>query len=156
MTRRTLLFLTILAVGAIPSTAGAQVPQRGLEGAGDGIELNDGRGTAIAVSRDGAMFGNVARGKIVIVDMLRGERTAVVVNGCERSRRFGRTRVCIGRDLRFSVLEGRWRTTVTGTGINATGVIEGSLTLKGTGGTFTLGEAEPRRWPRRARTFLLG
>jgi len=153
--RRLPFVLCFLAVAIAPPVADAQL-SRGLEGEGGLLALENGRGTAIVVSRDGAMLGTVARGRIAIVDLPRGERTTVELSGCERRHRYRRTVVCSGRDLSFSVYEGRWRATLVGSGINASAVIEGSVTLKGTGGTFKLGEADARRWPRLARTFRLG
>jgi hypothetical protein len=150
-----LLVLSLLAL-ALPGAAHAQVP-RVLAGEGESLSLSNGRGVAIAVARDGAMLGTVTRGRIVISDLPRGDRTSIEVSGCERRRRVTRRTVaCTGRDLSFSVIDGRWRATITGTGINASAVLEGAVTIKGTRGTYKLGEAEPRRWPRRARTLQLG
>lgn len=158
MTRRLPVLLCFVAVVVVPPSAGAQDP-RLLEGEGGSLALENGRGTAIVVSRDGALIGPraVAHGRIVVVDLLRGERTSVQLWGCERRRRYRRTVICSGRDLSLSVLEGRWRARLEGSGINASAKVEGAVTLKGTRGTFRLGdEAEPRRWPRLARTFVLG
>jgi hypothetical protein len=145
-----LLVLSLLAL-ALPGAAHAQVP-RVLAGEGESLSLSNGRGVAIAVAH-----GTVTRGRIVISDLPRGDRTSIEVSGCERRRRVTRRTVaCTGRDLSFSVIDGRWRATITGTGINASAVLEGAVTIKGTRGTYKLGEAEPRRWPRRARTLQLG
>ena len=152
---RRLSLLTLFLLLALAPAAQAQVP-RVLEGEGDTLSLTNGRGTAIAVSRDGAMLGTVVRGRIAIVDLPRGDRTEVEVSGCERRRRIRRTVVCTGRELSFSVVDGRWRATIIGTGINASAVLEGAVTLKGTRGRYQLGDVDARRWPRTARTLQLG
>ena len=151
------LFVLCLFIATIvPAAAQAQVP-RVLQGEGDSVSLADGRGIAIVTSRAGAMIGTVTRGRIVINDLPRGDRTSVEVSGCERRRRVNRrTVVCTGRDLSFSVVDGRWRATLSGTGINASAVLEGALSLKGNRGTYQVGDGRERRWPRRARTLQLG
>jgi hypothetical protein len=152
-----LFVLSLLIATAVPTAAQAQDP-RVLAGAdGESLSLADGRGLAIVTSRDGAMFGNVARGRIVINDLPRGARTTVEVSGCERRRRPNRRIfVCAGSDLGFSVAGGRWRAVISGTGIDASAVLEGALSLKGNRGTYQVGDGRERRWPRRARTLQLG
>lgn len=154
--RRLVLLILVFAFAAVPAVAHGQVP-RVLEGEGETLSLVNGRGTAIAVSRDGAMLGTVTRGRILIVDLRRGDRTTVEVSGCESRRRVNRrTVVCSGRALSFSVVDGRWRATISGTGINASAVLEGAVTLKGNRGRYKLGDDDERRWPRRGRTLPLG
>ncbi len=151
---RRLVLISVLLLALAP-TADAQL-SRGLLGT-DGVQLEDGRGFATVVSREGAILGSVGRGRVTIRDFPRGERTSIQVWGCERRRRLGpRTRLCIGRDIRFVVSYGAWRVAMKGRDIDASAVVDGTLTLRGTAGTFSLEGDDPRRWPRSAETFELG
>ena len=149
-------FFLILAFAlAVAPAANAQA-LRGPFGT-DGMQLEDGRGFATVVSREGAILGSVGRGRITIRDLPRGERTSIQVSGCERRRRLDRrTRVCVGRELRFVVRYGAWRVTMRGRNIDASAVVEGTLALQGTAGTFSLDGGEARRWPRSVESFDLG
>ena len=150
---RRLLLISALALALAP-VADAQVVRAPF--GTDGVQLENGRGTATVGSRDGAILGSVGRGRVTIRDFPRGERTSIQVSGCERRRRLGpRTRLCVGRDLRFVVRYGAWRVTMKGRDIDASAVVEGTLTLQGTAGTFSLDGGEPRRWPSSAESFEL-
>ncbi len=154
MPRLTLLAVLIGLVFA-PS-ANAQF-ERALAAGGESLSLEGGRGYAVVTSRDGTMLGSVGRGRIVFRNFRRGAETEWKVWGCDRRRRVARRTVCIGRNLSFRVVDGRWRVALRGRGINASAVLQGSVTLEGTAGTYAIGDpADKRSWPRSARTFFLG
>ena len=155
--RRLPILVTILGVAVAAPVADAQVP-RYLGGSGEPLALADGSGQAAITSREGAVIGTVARGRIGIVDYPRGEETEIELSGCEkRLRPAPRRRVCIGRDLTFSVVKGRWLVRLKGSGINASAVVEGVVSLVGREGTYQIGEdGEERRWPRTLDSFRLG
>jgi hypothetical protein len=155
--RRLLLLLAILGVAAAPPVAHAQI-SRYLGGSGEPLALEDGRGRVMITSRVGAVIGTIERGRIGVVDYPRGAKTEIELSGCETRRRpTPRLRVCIGHDITFSVVKGRWFVRLRGSGINASAVLEGSVSLIGRAGTYEVGEeGEPRRWPRILRSFRLG
>jgi hypothetical protein len=152
--RRLLLITALLALTLAPTASGQY--SRIVQGDASALELEGGRGYAIVVSEDGVLFARVARGQIVVGDRRGGAATDVDVSGCDSTRRRGRTLICAGRNLSASIVDGRWRVALRGFGISATGMVEGSLTLRGTRGTYRIGSGDERRWPRRERTFRLG
>lgn len=156
----TRLALLIVLLGLVfTPTANAQF-ERALENGGEPLALKNGRGYAIVTSRDGVMFANVGRGRIVVRDSRRGAQTAWKVSGCERRTRVTRRVICMGRNLSLSIVDGRWRVRLRGRGINASAVLQGSGILEGTAGTYAIGDPSDddawHAWPRSARLFRLG
>jgi hypothetical protein len=151
-----IVLLTAVLVLALAPSADAQLA-RSLAPDGTELSLEDGRGSAIVLSRDGVMYGQVARGRIVVTDYPRGAETDVDLRGCDRRQRLSRlTVVCAGRGLRFQIADGRWRAAIRGTGIDAAAIVTGAVTLEGTRGTYSIGEDEAaEEWPREPRTFAL-
>lgn len=154
--RRLPLVLAILGVAVAPPVAEAQI-SRYLGGSGEPLALENGRGRVMMASREGAVIGTIVRGRIGVVDFRRGAKTEIELSGCETRRRLKpRVRLCIGEDITFSVVKGRWLVRLRGTGINASAVLEGSVTLIGSAGTYEIGEdGRKRRWPRALRSFRL-
>ncbi len=131
--------------------------ERAVEAGGESLSLQNGRGHAVVTSRDGVMFARVGRGRIGIRNYARGTQTGWKVSGCDRRTRVARRVVCVGRNLSLSIIDGRWRVALRGKGINASAVLQGSVTLEGTAGTYAIGDPEDTHpWPRSARTFSLG
>ncbi len=153
---RRLIFTLVLLTLALAPPANAQLA-RAVASGGDSLSLSGGTGFAAVASRDGAIVGNLRRGAVRIVDLPRLEKAKVEVTGCERLRRPNRrTWLCSGRRLSFSVINGNWQVRMRGVGINASAVLKGRLVLQGTAGTYSIRHADPKRWPRRARSFRLG
>jgi hypothetical protein len=149
------LALVSVTVCADAATAG---PARDLEGSGSSLQLRGGRGTAVINSGagSGSALGAVARGKIIVLDPPRGEKTKVSLSGCEQLTRPSRRKtVCKGDQLGFSIVGGIWRVTLQGRGIEASAVATGWVRLQGTRGTYSINGSRPKPWPRRARTFRL-
>ena len=153
-----LTLLTVLLALALTPTAYGQVElERALAAGGQSLSLEEGRGFAAVTSRAGAMFARVGRGRIVVTNYVRGPRTERKLWGCNTRKRIGRrTVVCSGRKLSLSIVDGRWRVVLRGTRIDASAVLQGSVTLKGTSGTYSIDGDDPRPWPSDARTFRLG
>lgn len=150
-----LVLVAFCALGLAPG-AGAQPLPRELVGEGGALSLAKGRGTAAVQSRSGSLLGSVRRGRITVVDRPAGARTTVRFWGCEERRRpTARKTVCIGQDLRVSVLSGSWTTTLKGRGVNASAVVEGRLRIRGQRGTFAI-DGVTRSWPRVFRSYVLG
>ena len=153
---RIALLIAVAALAFAPS-ANAQF-ERALAEGGESLTLEGGRGYAAVTSSSGTILGSVGRGRVVVTDYPRGAETKISLSGCDRRKRINRkTVVCAGRGLSFSVVDGRWRVHVRGTRINAGAVVEGSVTLEGTAGTYAIGDPDDERpWPESARTFRLG
>ena len=150
-----LVLVALCALGLAPG-AGAGPLDRELQGEGSALSLANGRGTAVVSSTNGSLLGRVRRGRIVVADRPAGAKTTVRLWGCEERRRpTPRKKVCIGRGLRVSVLNGSWQTKLKGRGVNASAVVEGRLRLRGKRGTFTI-DGVRRSWPRVFRTYALG
>jgi hypothetical protein len=155
MMRRLAIPIALLALALAPS-AQAQLA-RGLVPGGGALSLENGRGFAVVLSRDGGMYGQVARGRITVTDYRRGGDTEVDLRGCDRRRRVNAlTVVCSGRRLRFQIVDGRWRAAIRGVGIDAAAVVSGSVTLAGTRGTYSIDGEDEESWPREPDTFILG
>jgi hypothetical protein len=146
--------LLALALALAPSAQAALA--RSLVPAGGVVALEEGSGMAVVLSRDGGMYGRVARGRIVVTDFRRGGETEVDLRGCDRRRRVSDvTVVCAGRELRFQIVDGRWRAGIRGAGIDAAAVLDGTLTLAGTRGTYSIDDEDEEPWPRDPQTFAL-
>ena len=150
-----LVLVALCALGLAPG-AGAQPLPRELAGDGSALSLAKGRGTAAVHSRSGSLLGTVRRGRIAVLNRPTGARTTVRFWGCEERRRpTPRKTVCIGQNLRVSVLSGSWVTTFKGRGVNSSAVVEGRLRIRGQNGTFSI-DGATRAWPSVFRTYVLG
>ena len=118
----------------------------------DSLSLVRGTGTVRLYSTNGAIIGSVRRGRVTFVDVGGSSRITV----CGRRPNANRIVTCSGRYIRFSVLLGAWRMTVTGTGIYASARVRGIMRLRGTAGTYSIDGGARRAWPRTARYFRLG
>lgn len=153
---RIALLIAVAALALAPS-ASAQF-ERAVAAGAESLTLADGRGYAIVTSSSGTILGTVGRGRVLVTDYPRGTRTKISLSGCDTRKRINRRTVaCAGRNLSFSVVDGRWRVVLRGARINAGAVVEGSVTLEGTSGTYEIGDSgDERPWPESARTFRLG
>jgi hypothetical protein len=145
--------IALLALVSVP-VADAQVrpdPNRDLAAGGSPLSLENGTGTATVRSREGTIVGKVRRGRVRVVN---GR-----VGGCEIRRRINRrTVVCIGRELTFGATGRNWVVRASGSGIYASGMLKGSLTIQGTRGTYSLdaNSSDDRPWPRYQVTLSIG
>ncbi|MDQ3890210.1 MAG: hypothetical protein M3312_06615 [Actinomycetota bacterium] len=153
MRRRFLL--TILAALVLAPASHAASLSRFASADTEWVSLERGTGSAVLQARKGAVFGRIARGRVVITNLpRRGRRPSF--SGCDRRQRLDRrTVLCAGRGLHFSI-RGDWRVAGRGVGVDMSAVIRGTLTVKGSEGTYSIGGGSKHRWPRRARTFRIG
>ncbi len=147
--------MTILAALALAPVSHAASLSRFASAHTEWVSLETGSGFALLEARKGAVVGRIARGRVVITNLpRRGGRPSF--SGCDRRERLDRrTVLCSGRDLHFSI-RGDWRLVARGVGIDTSAVVRGTLTLKGSEGTYSIGGGSKHRWPRRARTFRIG
>lgn len=144
------ILLVLLVLGGSASASAAFRIPAGSEA----VALQDGVGKARLALR-GAVVGNFTRGVVVITRPAKGAVT-VDVDGAERVRQLnGRTTLYRGTDVRFYVT-GRTVVAVRGSGIDVSAVGRGRLTLRGTGGKYSIAGGKSRNWPRSARTFRVG
>lgn len=156
MRRTAVILLTASAALGLAPGASARV-ERDLLGAVGRAELSKGRGHAVVSASDGVLVAKVRKGRIVVVDLPRGAKTNVSFSGCrERRNPAPRKTVCIGQNIRASVVNGSWQTVLKGRGINASAAAKGSLRLRGPRGTFKIDDGPWRKWPRVFRSFKLG
>ena len=154
--RVSLILIAFAALLVVPSAA-AHPLERYVAGSSSSLSLSNGQGVAIVASRDGAILGTVGRGRITLFDGPRGTNTRSRLSGCRTMRRVGRhTRVCTGRNLSFSVVDGTWRLALRGSRINASAVLRGSTRLEGRRGTYRIDDGAKRPWPDDAETLELG
>ncbi len=154
---RPTILIAALSLALAPAAHAESGLERALAAGGELVSLEGGRGYAAVTSRNGAMLGRVGAGRIVVKNFRRGTRTERRLWGCEVRKRIARrTVLCAGRNLSFSVVDGRWRAILRGNWINASAVVEGRVMLRGTAGTYSIAGGTPRAWPRQPRMFRLG
>ena len=125
------------------------------------IELLRGNGRA-AVTGRGALFVNIGRGRLRIVDLSDPGRPSF---RCDRRVRRVRPRTVeirgrnIGCRIWSGQTGGRWQVIMRGRRISASGRVRGSLTLdavdEGPTGRYRIAGGSWRPWPRRADTYGL-
>ncbi len=148
------LLAAVLAAFAAPA-AGAQAIDRYLA-AGGTLSLRDGVGSADVIAR-GGILGQVDRGRVLIRDFPDRGGTDINVWGADWRRAIdSRTTVYGGTGLRFRALGGAWRVRMKGRGIDASAAGRGSVTLRGTRGTFSVDGGSYRDWPDDAIRFRYG
>lgn len=156
MRRTALILLLAAAAFGLAPPASAGVERDLLVGAGR-AELSKGRGHAVVSASNGVLVAKVRKGRIVVVDLPRGAKTSIVFSGCrERRNPTPRKTVCIGQNIRASVVNGSWQTILKGRGINASAAATGSLRLRGPRGQFKIDDGPWRKWPRVFRSYKLG
>lgn len=141
---------------SIATASAAPSLTRYLAGDTDRVELKNGSGVA-AFNARGAIFGFVRRGSVRIVDLPRGAKTTISVDGAEVVRQVNdRITVYRGRRISFYVERGWWKVRIAGNDINAGAAVNGLLALKGRAGTYSLRDGPSRDWPRVRQVFRLG
>ena len=155
------LGVLVLALSLVPAAqAQGADPGGSLEryvaSGGELVSLVKGRGLARVAGR-GAVWGNLGRGRVLIRDLPDAKGTEIGVRGEEWSRVVDAgTTLYGGRGLRFRAIGGRWAVRVTGKRVNASAAGRGTLTLRGSAGTFAIGDHEPREWPDTRTTYRFG
>ena len=162
--RRILVLLTVaaLAAGAGEAAFGS-VPVLLRTPGAEFVQLENGNGRA-ALSKRGALFISLGRGRIRVVDLPGAGRPNISAPCQRRARRVSARTVEIrGRNLGCRIWSGDdggpWQVIIRGRGINASGSVLGSLTLdgvdRGPTGSFKIADRSSQSWPRTARTYVL-
>ena len=162
--RRVLVLFTVaaLAAGAAEASSGS-VPVLLRTPGAEYLDLLNGNGRA-AVTRRGALFVTIGRGRLRVVD-LRGGGRPNLSPPCERRARrvSSRTVEIQGRDIGCRISSedggGPWQAVMRGRRISAGGKVYGSLTLDGADegprGQYRIAGGEWRPWPRDVDTYVL-
>jgi hypothetical protein len=157
-----LLSLAALATGAAESASGA-VPVTLRTPGTEFVELLNGNGRA-ALTRRGALFVSLGRGRIRVVDLAGGGRPNLNPPCQRRARRVNaRTIEIRGRNIGCRIWSGDdggpWQVIIRGRRISASGSVLGSLTLdavdSGATGVYRIAGGAWRAWPRTAHTYVL-
>lgn len=151
---RPLLLLALVFGAALAATASADAAVARTPGS-ESFSLRNGSGTAVIWQR-GSLLGRIRRGRLVVIDLPTPGSPTVIVRGHETKRVLNEsTTEYRGRDISFRVFGGGWRVRIRGRGIHVSGVARGWLRLGGTSGTFAVGDAPFRPWPRTPQLFKL-
>jgi hypothetical protein len=149
-------FALIVAVGlAVAGPAGAAQVESSQVPGSEAVELRRGIGYAALWDR-GAVLGRVALGRVRVINLRGAGPPSGWVRGCERRRgRLVGTLYCQGSNLRFWIHGGTWKVQLRGRGINASGVVRGTLALDRAPqgrGVYRIGDEDVdnpfRRWPK--------
>jgi hypothetical protein len=121
--RRFFAFLAVVAVVAVP--AGAFAAATDTDGT---LVVTNGDGT-VTMNLRGALIGTVADGKVTLTDPAETNTDDLVIKGCDPQKVADNKIACSGTDLRYRVIQGRFRLKIVGSGIN--------LSVVGNGQGFT-------------------
>jgi hypothetical protein len=124
--RRLLLILLVVGLAA---PAGALAVQ---ELPGDGSLVVDNARGLVTIRARGGIIGRFDSGRLVIEDPVEGDGSVPRVYGADRIRELSpTTTLYIGEDVRFRLIGGAYRVTVTATGMDISAVGRGTVTLDG-------------------------
>jgi hypothetical protein len=130
----------------------------------DGVlSVKNGQGKVTLTPFNGSVLGRVGSGKIVIVDPALGDGGRYDVWGCDKQTDTEHATVCAGSNLRFRIVDGRYKVYVRGTGMSLSVVGRGQVTLDGRGddptvvsdGVYALNDAPYKSLPDFEKTFPL-
>jgi hypothetical protein len=151
----------------VPAAAAALIASPALAFAGplgsdDGtLSVRHGRGL-VSLNFNGAVFGRVARGRIVVDDPVGGDGTGADFWGCDSQNFPSDTKtVCAGENLRFRAIGGRYSILVKGTGVFLSAVGRGKVMLDGRGdhgssdGSYALNGDDYQSLPNEPTVFPL-
>jgi hypothetical protein len=128
------------------------------------LSVKNGVGRVTLSPFNGSALGRVAKGKIWIADPVFGDGGTYDLLGCEKQTDISEhLTVCSGTNLRFRIVDGRYKLTIRGTGINLSAVGRGQVTLDGRGddpavesdGAYALNDGPYRSLPDVEKTFAL-
>jgi hypothetical protein len=150
---RRLLILAVLAVLALPASSQALDRATATDGT---LSVKDASGT-ISIVAHGVLIGQMDKGKVTIDDPNAADGPPAVVTGFEKTQDLSDTASrWSGTDIRFRMIGGFFRVKVIGSGINLSFVGHGSVTLKGTGGSYSVNGGDYQDVPDAATTVSLG
>jgi hypothetical protein len=157
MPMRRLCLTLLCGLVAVPAALGA------VHATGDGVlELKGAAGVAVLNTTRGTVWGQVAKGRLVVTDPLSGDG-AVYVSGAEKVSPGVTDNVTVyaGTNLHFRVTGGRARLWFKGSGIDLTAVGIGAVQLTGDAfasdqGDFALDSGKWNPVPVTTTTFRFG
>jgi hypothetical protein len=130
----------------------------------DGVlSIKNGQGKVALSPFNGSALGRAASGRIAIVDPVFGDGGRYDVRGCDKQIETEHATICTGSNLRFRIVDGRFKVYVRGTGISLSAVGRGQVTLDGRGddptvtsdGVYSLNDATYKSLPDLEKTFPL-
>ncbi len=96
------------------------------------LEVDGGRGLVVLTFR-GGVIGHLGHGRVTVSDPV-DDGTDAVLSNCDRTRDLSEiTTMCVGDDVRFRAIGGRWKVRVQGRGIDLSAVGRGKVLLDGIG-----------------------
>jgi hypothetical protein len=116
--RRIWASLAVAALLAVPVVAAADAPPDGT------LVVKNGDGK-VTMNGTGALIGTLDKGSVKLIDPAEGNTDDLVLRGCDNGSKASPTDnsiVCSGKDLRYRVVEGRFKVRINGTGINLSAV----------------------------------
>jgi hypothetical protein len=120
----TLLLCSIMATAVVVGTAGGAAPRVGT------LSLEGGKGT-VMVEIKGNVIGRIAHGTVRVIDQTPRDRFFAFVQGrkLKITRVNLRTTLYKGQSLRFRAVGGTWKVVMKGSGISASAVGRGFVTM---------------------------
>ena len=153
--RRTLQALVLVATLALP----AAISAAGTDGT---LSVKRGRGL-IVLKFKGTAIGRLANGRVRIKDATPFDDQITQFRNCRRFRYINAsTAVCIGRNISFRAVDGRYAVTVLGSGIYLSAVGRGTVLVDGAGdqgvadGVMSIDDEPYQSLPDIATSFELG
>jgi hypothetical protein len=148
--RRILTTFALIAL-ALPATAAARVnaPDDGT------LTLKNADGV-ITIGARGGVIGRFDSGQLWVRDPIPDDQYEEAVTGAEKKvvkNEF--VTVYTGKNVRFRYIGGFFKIKITGTGIGLGAVGKGTVTLQGTGGTYSVNDTPPQLLPLLPQTFPL-
>jgi hypothetical protein len=157
---RRVLVLSFLALAlAAPAAAVAYA-----RSSGDGtLSVRHARGLVVLNKFNGAVIGRIGKGTVTISDPIGGDGSPPDFWGCDKTHDVNTTTTtCVGTDIRFRAIGGRWMIKVKGGGIYLSAVGHGIATLDGRGdvdglpdGVFSINDAAYAGLPDDPEDFLI-
>ena len=153
MRRLVVIALALLVCLAVATGASARV-LRDIGAQAGQLEVQDGAGTVVISMARGALIGRLDHGRLVVTDR-RGAAEVTVFGAEETIETKERTTIYRGDEIRFKISGQGWRVGIQGTGLDASLVGRGVVTLRGTG--MASFDGEPfKPWPLEFRSLVLG
>ena len=155
--RRLVVLIGVLTL-ALPAGAGAI--QRG---PGDGSLVVENAQGVVTLAVRGGIIGRFDQGTIEIFDPVVGDGSGPIVRGYQKVRELGprRTQYSGEGDVRFRLIGGSYRVTISAIGLDVSAVGKGAAVLDGTGfadqpGRYSLNGDAFKALPGVATRFFLG
>jgi hypothetical protein len=154
MGRSFLLAAVLLAAFTVPVALSADTPSDGT------LSVKRGRGVVV-LKLKGTVIGRV-NGRVQVKDFRPFDSNAPTFTGCKLKRPSLGVTVCQGRNVGYRVVDGRFNTSIRGSGISISAVGRGTVMVDGTGeqgladGVMSVDDQPYESLPDAATTLTLG